>query len=135
VQLMGRLNHSAVLDLYRRHDIDIAVSSTLASAEGIPGEGIPVSLMEAMVAGVPVVATDCGGTAELIGNGAGYLVPCHDKVAMATALRDLILNPDKRLEMGHAGYDRVCGGWDARLSASELLELMGGSLPFRGRWS
>jgi glycosyltransferase involved in cell wall biosynthesis len=128
VQLMGRLDHSVVLDLYRQHDIDIAVLSTLALGEGVPGEGIPASLMEAMAAGVPVVATDCGGTSELIGSGAGFLVPCNDKIAMATALRDLILDPDKRLDMGRAGYDRVRGGWDANASANALLELMGGNL-------
>lgn len=128
VQLMGRLDHSAVLDLYRRHDIDIAVSSTLALGEGIPGEGIPVSLVEAMAAGVPVVATDCGGTSELIGGGAGFLVPCNDKIALATALRDLILDPARRLEIGRAGHDRVCRGWDADASASALLGLMGCNL-------
>lgn len=127
VQLVGRLDHSAVLDLYRQHDVDIAVSSSLTLGQ-YEFEGIPVSLMEAMAAGVPVVATDSGGTSELIGCGAGFLVPCNDKIAMATGLRDLIFDPDKRLDMGRAGYDRMCRDWDAKTSASALLELMGGSL-------
>jgi glycosyltransferase involved in cell wall biosynthesis len=127
VQVMGRLDHSMILDLYRRHDIDIAVSSSLTMAQH-EFEGIPVSLMEAMAARVPVVASDSGGTSELIGGGAGILVPCDDSLALATALRDLILDPARRLEIGRAGYDRVCRGWDADVSASALLELMGCSL-------
>jgi hypothetical protein len=43
-------------------------------------------------------------------------------------LRDLILDPARRLEIGRAGHDRVCRGWDADVSASTLLELMGSSL-------
>lgn len=129
VQLLGRLDHSEVMALYSQQNIDIAVSSSLTLGQH-EFEGIPVSLIEAMAAGVPVVATDCGGTSELIGDGAGILVPCDDPMAMATALRDLILDPARRLEIGRAGHGRVCRGWDADASAGALLDLMG-----HGLWS
>lgn len=50
-------------------------------------EGVPITLMEAMAAGVRVVATDVGGVSELVRPGAGSLVPPRDVAGLASALR------------------------------------------------
>jgi len=59
-------------------------------------EGTPLSLLEAMVAGVPVVATDVGGVADLLQmTGAGTPVPAADRGALAQAVRRILDAPDE----------------------------------------
>src|SRR5690606_37908762 len=67
-------------------------------------EGLPMVLLEAMAAGLPVVAFDCGaGTAEVVVHGRnGLLVPAGDVPALAAAVADLIGNPDRPRAMGAA---------------------------------
>jgi glycosyltransferase involved in cell wall biosynthesis len=58
------------------------------------GEGSPVAVIEAMMAGIPVVATDVGGTRELIENGVtGWLVPPDRLEALAERLAWILANP------------------------------------------
>jgi glycosyltransferase involved in cell wall biosynthesis len=60
-------------------------------------EGLPISLLEAMAAGVPCVATSVGGVPEVIDNGnEGLLVPAGDAAALADALSTLLHTPDLR---------------------------------------
>jgi glycosyltransferase involved in cell wall biosynthesis len=71
-------------------------------------EGFPIAALDAMAAGLPVVATDVGGVPELIEDGkTGRLVPPYDADALASRLRLLLLNPEQRLSMGAAGHARV----------------------------
>ncbi|MBA2301618.1 MAG: GT4 family glycosyltransferase PelF [Acidobacteria bacterium] len=67
-------------------------------------EAFPNSVMEAMAAGVPVVASDVGGIPELVRDGAtGRLVPPGNVDALANALLDLLGNPRQVEEFGRAG--------------------------------
>lgn len=60
-------------------------------------EGTPVALIEAMAAGVPVLATDVGGVGDLILHGeTGWLVPPGDPPALSRAIRDLLADPERR---------------------------------------
>jgi len=64
-------------------------------------EGLPISLLEAMAAGVPCVATSVGGVPEVIHNGnEGLLVPAGDRVALADALSLLLRAPELRNAIG-----------------------------------
>jgi len=66
-------------------------------------EGLPNSLIEAMIAGLPCVSTDCspGGARELIESGVnGVIVPVGDEVKLADAINDLLNNPEKADRMG-----------------------------------
>lgn len=58
-------------------------------------EGLPLSLIEAMVAGVPVVASRTAGTEEVVGPGMGFLAAPGDHVALAMCLKELILRPNE----------------------------------------
>lgn len=67
-------------------------------------EGFPISILEAMRAGLPVVASDVGGVNEaVIDQKTGYLIPRGDASVLADRLRLLINNADLRQEMGRAG--------------------------------
>ncbi|MGB0768981.1 MAG: glycosyltransferase, partial [Phycisphaeraceae bacterium] len=67
------------------------------------------ALLEAMAAGVPVVATDVGGNPEVVDAGrTGLLVPSQDPDALATALGTLLDNaPYVRRTLGQAGRERL----------------------------
>ena len=71
-------------------------------------EALPNSVMEAMAAGLPVVASDVGGMAELVQQGeTGLLVPPRSADALAGALAALAADPALRRRMGRAGEERI----------------------------
>jgi len=76
----------------------------LASLE----ENLPQSVLEAMAAGVAVVATAVGGVPECVGAGeTGWLVPPGDATALAEAIAHALRDPDLRRRFGAAGQRRV----------------------------
>ena len=71
-------------------------------------EGLPTTVLEAMAAGLPVVATAVGGTPEVVVDGVtGLLVPPRDSAALAQAIAALLRDPELRGRMGKAGRERV----------------------------
>ena len=67
-------------------------------------EGLPNAVMEAMAAGVPVVATAVGGTKELIKSGeTGYLVPPADPLALAERITFALENEGERMRIAASG--------------------------------
>lgn len=73
-------------------------------------EGFPLSILEAMRANLPVIASDVGGVSESVVEGTtGFLVPKGDKDALADRLRLLITDPELRKRLGLQGrffYER-----------------------------
>jgi glycosyltransferase involved in cell wall biosynthesis len=71
-------------------------------------EGLPLSVLEAMAAGKPVVATSVGGTPEAVLDGeTGFLVPSRDPTALVRAIQRLLKDACLRRKMGMAGRRRV----------------------------
>lgn len=71
-------------------------------------EGFGVAALEAMAAGLPIVASAVGGIPELVQDGrTGWLVPPADPAALAQRLRELLHNPEQRRVMGAAGRARA----------------------------
>lgn len=71
-------------------------------------EGLPMSLLEAMAHGVPVVATAVGGIPEAVRDGVeGVLVAPGDAAALADAVLGLLADPDARMRLGAAGRERA----------------------------
>lgn len=68
-------------------------------------ESLPNVILEAMAAGLPIVATDIGGVRELVSDGEdGFLVPCHEPMSLAEAMMHLMtITKQKRTEMGERG--------------------------------
>jgi glycosyltransferase involved in cell wall biosynthesis len=70
-------------------------------------ESFPYNVLEAMAAGLPVVATDAGGTAEAVDHGrTGLVVPPRDAGALAAALVELLDDRDRRARLGAEGRKR-----------------------------
>jgi len=89
----------AVADWYAAFDAMILPSAN---------EGTPVSVIESLAAGRPVVATDVGGVSDVVRDGVdGFLVEAADVDALADRLQELAADPERRRAMGEAGRERV----------------------------
>jgi glycosyltransferase involved in cell wall biosynthesis len=120
VSFHGAVSHEELLHRLRGHTWDVCVLPSIVTSTG-EHEGIPVSLLEAMSASVPVVATSTGSIPELLGDGAGVLVPPNDPDALAAALADLARDARWREALGRAGRDRVRHEFDVRSTTERLL--------------
>ena len=87
-------------------------------------EGAPFSILEAMAAGLPVVASDVGGVGELVVDGeTGLLVPPADPGRLADALRRVLGDAALRRRLGAAGRARARERFDLRALQDAHLEL------------
>jgi glycosyltransferase involved in cell wall biosynthesis len=85
-------------------------------------EGLPLAIVEAMVAGVPVVATDVGAVSDVISDGeTGLLVPPRRPDRLAAALHTLLENPDLGEHLAVAARERI----DGRHTPAELGQALG----------
>ncbi|MGQ9720653.1 MAG: glycosyltransferase family 4 protein [Candidatus Jordarchaeum sp.] len=81
-------------------------------------------VIEAMAAGLPVVATKVGEMREIVEDGkTGLLVPPEDHVALAMALKSLIVDKKSRTSMGIAGRERVKRKYNIKLHAKRVSEV------------
>jgi len=102
---------------------DVAVAPSVPTKAG-KQEGIPVALMEAMSAGVPVVASRLSGIPELVEDEqAGLLVPPRDPAALASALRRLHDDPELRCRLQRAGREKVVRHFNLHANAERLADL------------
>jgi len=84
----GILNKSQILKYYRETSPEFFVNLSVT-------EGIPVTIMEALCSSIPVIATDVGGTSEIVDNSVGLLV---DKDINIDQLASLLLNKNKEVK-------------------------------------
>jgi glycosyltransferase involved in cell wall biosynthesis len=145
---------SAICDLLSKHQIAFCTSDTVDKLEATVvftswrtdmncvlngldivmltslNEGTPVSIMEAMSAGRPVVATNVGGIAEMIQHQVNGFV-CNNKQELAAYVKDLIVQPDQRFRMGHAASNFANQAFSIKRQANELDRLYHSLLDLR----
>ncbi|GBQ93521.1 glycosyltransferase family 4 protein [Asaia krungthepensis] len=88
-------------------------------------EGLPMSVIEAMLTGLPVVATDiCGPNEQVIHGETGFLVPPGLAAPLAEALTQLVHNPSLRAAQGEAGRMRACELYDEGVVLSRVVSIL-----------
>jgi glycosyltransferase involved in cell wall biosynthesis len=87
-------------------------------------EGLPISLLEALAATRPVVATRVGGIPEIIKDGVnGLLVSPHDPKGLAESIQELMRNEDLRRSLAVEGYRTVETSYSIKVIARKILAL------------
>jgi glycosyltransferase involved in cell wall biosynthesis len=95
-------------------------------------EGLPVSILEAMSHGLPIVATRVGGIPELLRDGVdGLLLEPGDVPALASALVRLATQRDQRINMGQAARQRISEGYCDDVVLPRLYEVYDDALARR----
>lgn len=123
VTLHGAISHDEVLSL-----MNSAFAFVQHSVEAQNGdcEGLPVAILEAMGAGMPVVSTWHSGIPEAVSHGkTGYLVAEHDIEGMAEAMILLLEDRPRAEAMGKAGRARVEAHFTHEKTAARLRQIMG----------
>ncbi|MFZ3115582.1 MAG: glycosyltransferase [Syntrophales bacterium] len=123
VVFLGQLSHHALLQLYLQRMVDLLVLPSVDLGDG-HHEGIPVSLMEAMAYGIPVIATATGGIPELVSENNGILVPQKNSVALADAIERLLMDTDLLYRLALAGNQSVNVAFNAEDTVTELCKLI-----------
>lgn len=89
-------------------------------------EGFGLTFIEALNARLPVVTTAIGGAEEIINHTCGFLVPPNDPRALASTLRELIVNQSLRAKLGAAGPSRAEKICDLAAQMAQIKELLSG---------
>ncbi len=113
-KFLGFMKNEDILSLYAKENFNLFVNTSQS-------EGLPVSIMEAMSYGIPVVATDVGGTKEIVKNGInGFLL---DKNFSDFDLASLI---ERFATMSEEDYKKFCYGarktWEENFNAQKCYE-------------
>jgi colanic acid/amylovoran biosynthesis glycosyltransferase len=127
VVFAGHVPHAsaALVEHYRAADVFVLASMTLGDLK----EGIPGTIVEAMAAGLPVVATRHAGIPAVIESGRdGLLVDERDVDALAGALHDLLTDPAQRARLGRAAAHRAARELDLRACTADLERIYDGLL-------
>lgn len=116
VEMTGALGHDRV-------QAAMAEAHVMTLTSFGTGEAAPVTVMEAMASGLPVIVSKIGGTADMIANGLdGYLVPQRDVPAITNAMRVLASNPEHAQIIGKAARVKALASFDFRMNAKKLLQ-------------
>jgi colanic acid/amylovoran biosynthesis glycosyltransferase len=117
VQLMGSLPPDEVLEFYRDRELDLFINVS-------ESEGMPVAIMEAFSAGIPAIATDVGGTSELVTPDTGILLPENPgPEEVWKAIRTFIDFPfERKLQMRASAYHHYQMNFSSTVNAGKLLQ-------------
>jgi glycosyltransferase involved in cell wall biosynthesis len=116
VQFIGRIENTKAF----YENLDVYVQPSYA-------EGLPNSVMEAMLAGRAVLASDIGGNRDLIHDGvAGRLFPAGDGNRLGELLVESLMRQDQLVEMGNRGNDLISEQYGFDRVATELLDIYRG---------
>ena len=105
-------------------DLDPLYAEAFAAINFSASESFSMTCLEASAAGLPLIATRCGGPEEIIEDGVtGFLVQIGDVAAMAQRMAWLLDHPDEAAAMGEAGQRLMGDRFSPERSAAELRTL------------
>jgi len=128
--LISRLSlEKNVLLLGARQDVPRLLAASDLYVSSSHWEGLPLTILEAMMAGLPVVATNVGDIPRLITADIGLVIPFHQPRAIADAITVLLRDPARLREMGAAARARAMQDYSPRTWMERLLNLYRQLLP------
>lgn len=108
--------------LGQRNDVDRRLAEAHVALLITNWEGFPLSILEAMRAGLPVVASDVGGVGESVRDGeSGYLVPRADVTRLRDRIERLLTDPGLRARLGANGRERFERDFTLDVSVARTL--------------
>ena len=108
-----------------RRDVSLLLPGLDVSCLSSVHEGVPIALMEAMAAGVPIVASDCGAVRDIVEDREqGYVIPVGDVDRFADRLRLLAVDSDLRARLGKAARARAEREFDVERTARGYEDLL-----------
>lgn len=105
---------------------DIPEILSLLDAFVLPSlkEGLPIALLEAMAAMVPVIATKVGAVPKLIEDGmSGILIPPKDSQAISNAIMEVLSDKQSSLKMARKGFERVRDNYSSKQMAEKYMAI------------
>jgi glycosyltransferase involved in cell wall biosynthesis len=115
VEYLGPMEHQELVEWYQIASLFILPSF---------GEGFPVTILEALACGTPVIATPVGGVPEVIKNNkTGILVPVGDHLQLAKAIQHLTENADIRQKMSCEGRKFVIEHYALGMTCKKLCSI------------
>ena len=88
LNLTGAISHEGIMEFYSTESIDLFINVSIS-------EGVPVSVMEALSFGIPIIATDVGGTKEIVNNEVGLLLKSNfDPEELSNSIKMVVSKPD-----------------------------------------
>jgi len=125
VVFTGEITDSELAAVYRRSEVFLLPARTVIDNDNPKGEGFGIVYLEAMAFGKPIIGPDRGAPAEIISHGQqGLLVDPTDSAAIAESVLDLLNNPAKAREMGHAGSEWVKRNYSYDSFRGRLTEIL-----------
>ena len=108
--------------LGQRSDVEQRLAASQVALLVTNWEGFPLSILEAMRAGLPVVASDVGGVAESVRDGeSGYLVPRADVTQLRDRIERLLTDAELRARLGASGRERFVRDFTLDVSVARTL--------------
>lgn len=121
VRLIGARKHPEIDESYYNHDLFVLASEV---AETGDQDGIPVVLMEASAAGLPIISTKISGIPEIVKDkSTGYLVTPGDVPAIARAILDLRSNVATRARLAKNAHNLIELEFDIKKNSKRLVAL------------
>jgi glycosyltransferase involved in cell wall biosynthesis len=128
VELLGHVEQ--IEDVYER--LTVAIGATYRDEQGLGNEALGIAVAEASWAGLPVVATRAGGTAEVVNDGVtGTLVPPGDRSALVSAIAPYLDDPALARTVGGAGSEHARARFMPGPVTERLFGLLAGTADVR----
>jgi len=122
IKIHQAIPHEKLINMYKNREVNLIVLPSINTKNGAH-EGIPISLMEAMVHKIPVISTNTGGIPELLSSNAGIMVEEKNPKKIAKAIEYLIEHPNEAKKMGENGRKAVLKKYNWENESKKLLKV------------
>ena len=115
INLLGNIENKHLLKFYRSNSVDLFINSS-------EKEGTPVSIMEAMSFGIPIMATAFGGNKEIIDKGAGIMLSIDPTMEEISDKMAKFLFNDENQKFRKSSYDVWSKDYNSDLNYNEFRQ-------------